>query len=95
METQAELVDQELLIHLHGAEYAALTTRNTYYMSVSFTFWPALILFLTLLRNEWGASLTASIAAIGSELIVALAGIFAWWSNIRTSDTLKRHLGRS
>lgn len=60
-----------LLVQLHTAEYAAITTRNTYYMSVSFAFWPALVLYLTLLKPGWSLSLTVSLAAIGSELIAA------------------------
>ena len=31
--------ETELLVHIHLAEYTQITTRNTYYMSVSFAFW--------------------------------------------------------
>jgi hypothetical protein len=67
--------DSALLVQVHIAEYAAITNRNTYYMNVSFAFWPALIVYLTLiqylnsLKPGWSLSLTVSLAAIGSELI--------------------------
>ncbi len=78
MTSQVELPAPEpaQLIHLHIAEYTAITNRNTYYMSVAFAFWPALIVYLTLiaylilLKPGLSKSLSVSLTAIGSHLIV-------------------------
>jgi hypothetical protein len=65
----------DALLQLHIAEYTALTTRNTYYMSVSFAIWPALVLYLTLfgILKGWESYgvLLALLAVFGTELLGA------------------------
>jgi hypothetical protein len=40
----------------HLAEYAALTTRNTYWITLQFTLWPTAIIFLALVAQMWQSS---------------------------------------
>ncbi len=68
---------EDRLIQLHIAEFAALTNRNSFLTYIAFTFWPALIVYLTLISNATrldNAKLMAAFGAFGSFL---LAG--AWY----------------
>jgi hypothetical protein len=84
------------LIELHIAELAALTTRNTYLTSIAFTFWPGLIVYLTLISviassaKQENLSLIAGLAALGSGVLA-----FGWYhciwegfQNIRYVETV-------
>jgi hypothetical protein len=41
----------ELYVHL--AEYNALTTRNTYWITLQYAVWPILLIYWTLIANVW------------------------------------------
>ncbi|HEX3654523.1 MAG TPA: hypothetical protein VHV55_01885 [Pirellulales bacterium] len=52
--TQDALKDNtELLVQLHIAEYQALTTRCTYWITLQFSLWPILLLYLALIVQLW------------------------------------------
>lgn len=47
--------NEVVIINLHVAEYQALTTRNTYLVTLQFSLWPVLLLFLTLVSQVWNS----------------------------------------
>ena len=42
------------LLQVHLAEYQALTTRNTYWMTLQYALFPILLLFLAIVAQMWG-----------------------------------------
>jgi hypothetical protein len=85
--------DIDRLIDLHIAEFAALTTRNTYLTNIAFTFFPGLIFYLTLVSivgKGQSAGLMAGLAAFGSG-VLALGWHHCIWEgyqNIRYAETI-------
>jgi hypothetical protein len=53
-ESEGAASPAESLLNLHIAEYQALTNRNTYLVTLQFSLWPVLLLFLTLVAQLWG-----------------------------------------
>ena len=87
-----DLVDH--LINLHIAEYSALTNRNTYYISISFTVWPSLVLYLSLIGlivRQWNVGLMAGLAVVGSELL-AIGWYYCLWENYKNACYLEAKL---
>lgn len=52
-QTSAEDPSSPNLIQVHLAEYSALTTRNTYWLTLQFALWPTAIIFLALIGQMW------------------------------------------
>jgi len=88
--------DSNPLIDLHIAEYSAITTRNTYYGTIAFGLWPALVIFLTLisssaLLNAQFRGLLVGVAAVGSELI-CIGWYFCVWEQFKNVNYLEAEL---
>ena len=61
------------LLNLYGAEYQALTTRNTYWLTLQYALWPILLLALGLIaqmQKDLGARRTVLFAAWMIQTIV-------------------------
>jgi hypothetical protein len=54
MERRTTKPDESHLRELHIAEWNALMTRNTYLVTIQFSLWPVLVIFLTLASQVWG-----------------------------------------
>jgi hypothetical protein len=67
------------LLQLHIAEYNALTTRNTYYITIAASFFPVLLLVLTILVAIWN-SLNHALLIWASGTVVQLF-VLAWIEN--------------
>jgi hypothetical protein len=67
--------DKDIIFESCIAEYNTITSRNTYYMYVSFSFWVALVAFLTLLVILRGTindvPMIVGLGALGSEVFAA------------------------
>src|SRR5258707_1254022 len=67
------------LVQLHSAEYEALMTRATYFITIMATIWPLMILFLTLVIGGWkpsGVSLGTALNSLRSR--GAGRSVFVW-----------------
>jgi hypothetical protein len=76
------MIDQstaERLLHLHIAEYNALTTRSTYLIAIGASFWTVLVMVLTILVAVWNVPNHALL--IWSAGIVAQLFAFGWIGN--------------
>lgn len=54
--THSNVQENPNLIHIHIAEYQALTTRSTYWILIQSALWPMLILFITLVAQVYKES---------------------------------------
>lgn len=89
--------DASLLVQLHLAEYQALTTRNTYWITLQYGVWPILLLVLTLVAQVrtsfnpellvWGAALI-----IQGGVLAYYASLYEIYNNIRYIETALRPL---
>lgn len=82
------------LIQLHIAEYQALTTRNTYWMTMQFALFPMLLLFMALVAQLWN-SLDHAVLLWGSALVAQLIVVVwyqAGWEQYNNVRYMEREL---
>ena len=66
----------ERLLQIHVAEYNAITNRSTYYITIAASFWPVLLLVLTILVAVWNT--------LSHALLIWTAGIVVLGSGVKT-----------
>lgn len=90
----APLIPPEAVLQLHISEYQALTNRNTYLVTLQFSLWPILLVFLTLVVQVWN-SVDHRLLVWGAALAVQLVGA-AWiqliWEQLNNINYLEERV---
>ncbi|HEY1525731.1 MAG TPA: hypothetical protein VGH51_05790 [Candidatus Angelobacter sp.] len=71
-----EAPDKNALVNLHVAEYEALMTRNTYWLTIQFSTAPAIAIYFTLLATAWSTiGIVQPVRAIALQKSILWIGI--------------------
>jgi hypothetical protein len=93
----APLIPHQCLLDLHVAEYQALTTRCTYWMTLHYALWPILLLSLALAsqlhaRLELRVGLWGSVIAVQVTLIAYYTSILEHYAAVQYIERRLRPL---
>ena len=76
------------MLQLHLAEYQALTTRNTYWITLQFALWPILLIYFALVAQVWN-SMARGLLVWGSGLVTQTVVLTLYWTGFEQYNNIR------